>query len=57
MNKPTTPNNKTIDTLDAAMLAYSGRDLISANDVMDLLLDLRLTLMVEAELTGEPTAV
>lgn len=57
MNKPTTSNNKTIDTLDAAMLAYSGRDLISANDVMDLLLDLRLTLMVEAELTSEPTAV
>lgn len=56
MDKPTT-NKETISMVDAAMLAYSGRDLISANDVMDLLLDIRLTLMVEAELTSEPAAV
>ncbi len=42
---PDSVDSDAINLLDSAMLTYSTRELVSAQDVLDLLLDIRLLLI------------
>ena len=47
-------NDKTIKMLDDVLVEISGRELISAGEMTDLLLDIRLHLLAN-EVAKEPT--
>ena len=42
-------NQKIAELIDKALTQISGRDLVSTSEMTDLLLDIRLYLMIEAE--------
>lgn len=42
-------NEVVIKLIDGALTQFSGRDLVSSNEICNLLLDIRLMLIVEAE--------